>query len=98
MTPVEIGGYSGVQVDMRSSVPAESEPPWAWLWTLPVVGDFHLNDDEDARFIALDVDDHVTVMAAEAFTGPDPENPEVDWDGFLEKLSALTDSMVIAPA
>ena len=98
MTPVEIGGYSGVQVDMRSSVPAECEPPRAWLWVLPVVGDFHLDDAEDARFIALDVDGHVTVIAAEAFTGPDPEDPQVDWDGFLAELTALTDSMVITPA
>ncbi len=60
--------------------------------------EFHLDDAEDAQFIALDVDGHVTVIAAEALTGPDPEDPQVDWDGFLAELTALTDSMVITPA
>jgi hypothetical protein len=43
--------------------------PWLWLWVLPVVGDFHLNDAEKARFIALDTAPRPVVIVIEAFPG-----------------------------
>lgn len=109
--PIEVDGRSGVVLDVRSDIAADCDPPWAWLWRLPVVLEFHLADDEDARFIALDVGDGVVVIAMEAFTGPEPDvplsepevplsepdTPLVDWDGFLGVAMALVDTMVITP-
>jgi hypothetical protein len=69
--PVEIGGLSGLQVDVTTSVPDDCDPPWAWLWVLPVVGDYHLTEDVAARIVALDGDDTVVALVAEVAADDD---------------------------
>ena len=54
---VEIGGRPALQVDLTVAVVdpcAETGAGRIWLWTLPVHGDFHFNDEERARVIAVD--------------------------------------------
>jgi hypothetical protein len=89
--PVELGGYSGLQLDI-SSVDVEDAcmPPWAWLWVLPVVGDYHLNDGEEARIVALDADDQVIVAIVEAF-------PDADYEAFLAESMDVLDSLEVGP-
>jgi hypothetical protein len=62
---VEVGGLSGLQVDVTTSVPDDCDPPWAWLWVLPVVNDYHLTEDVAARVLALDGGDDVVVLVSE---------------------------------
>ena len=69
---VEVGGLSGLQVDVTTSVPDDCDPPWAWLWVLPVVNDYHLTEDVAARVLALDGGDDVVVLVSEV--GADSES------------------------
>ena len=88
-TAIELGGWSGLQVDLTSSIPeADCQPPVTFLWELPVVGEFHLVDQESARAIALDVGEDVVVIFIEA-------NPGVDWPAFLEASMPLVESVSI---
>ena len=91
--PVEttLGGHPAVQLDVTSDVDPECpETPRIWLWVLPVVGDFHLNEDEAARFIVADVDDTPTVVVIESF---DPAR-QAD---LLEAAQPILDSLTITP-
>ena len=67
---------------------ADCQPPVTFLWELPVVGEFHLVDQESARAIALDVGEDVVVIFIEA-------NPGVDWPAFLEASMPLVESVSI---
>jgi hypothetical protein len=69
--PVEIGGLAGLQVDVTTSVPDDCDPPWAWLWVLPVVNDYHLTEDVAARVIALDGGDSVVALVSEVAAAGD---------------------------
>jgi hypothetical protein len=65
---VSLGGQPAIQIDLTSDVgEACPEFPRIWLWVLPVVGDFHLDEDEAARFIVADVGEQTVVVVIETF-------------------------------
>jgi hypothetical protein len=86
-----LGGHPAIQIDLTSDV---GEPcpdtPRNWLWALPVVGDFHLNEDEAARFIVADIGERTVVVVIETFgmTGQDEQ---------LALAEPFLASMVIEP-
>jgi hypothetical protein len=89
--PVTVAGYDGLVVDLHTELPepcASNEPPWTWLWTMPVFGDFHFIDDERARVIALDVEGQVLVIVIESY-------PDANHDDFLEDALSIVESMEI---
>ena len=87
---VTVGGMSGWAVDVRASVPAAcTAPPWVLLWELPTVGDFHLADDEQARFVAIDAPDRTLVIVLESYPG-------ADHAAAIALLEPILESMVIA--
>jgi hypothetical protein len=89
--PVEVGGYSGLQLDVTGvDVDDSCMPPWAWLWVLPVVGDYHLSDGSLARIVALDADGQVVVVVFEAIPGG-------DFEAFLAQGAGILESMEIGP-
>jgi hypothetical protein len=89
--PVELGGYSGLQLDITAvDVDDACMPPWAWLWWLPAVGDYHLNEGEQARIVALDADGQVIVAVAEAF-------PDADFEAFLAESMGVLESLEVGP-
>ncbi len=89
VTETTVGGRPALQADVTSALPAAcQEPPWIWLWSLPKVGDFHLNDDETARFYAVEGTDAPIIIVIEAYPG-------VDWEPFLSDAMAIVDSMEI---
>jgi hypothetical protein len=80
---VEYGGLAGLAMDVSVDVPVDCEPPWAWLWTLPVVGDCHLADGQSAHLVALQARDQVIVASSEVFEGGD-----------LDAFVGLTDAIL----
>lgn len=63
-----LGGHPAIRVDLTSDVGTECpDGPRIWLWSLPVVGDFHLNEDEAARFIVADIGGRTIVVVIETF-------------------------------
>lgn len=90
-TETQLGGHPAVQVDLTTSLPEGcTAPEWIWLWVLPQVGDFHFNDDEQARVIAADVGETTAVVVIEALPG-------VDYDAFLETSMDVVESIAIEP-
>lgn len=89
---VTVGGRPALQVDVTIELPPEcTEPPWIWLWSLPVVGDFHLNDGETARLYAVEAveaADTTVLIVVEAFEG-------VDWEPFLASAMTILEGMEI---
>ncbi len=91
--PVEttLGGHPALQLDVTSDVdPACPETPRIWLWVLPVVGDFHVDENEAARFIVADVDDTPTVVVIESFEAARQAE-------LLEAAQPILDSLTITP-
>jgi hypothetical protein len=88
---VTLGGLPAVQVDVSSGVGEECpDGPRVWLWVLPVVGDFHLDEGEAARFVATDAGAETIVVVIEAF---DP----TDIDALLEATEPILASLTIQP-
>jgi hypothetical protein len=84
---VEVGGRPAMQVDLTTSLPtACTDPPWIWLWVVPVVNDFHFEDREKARVTAVDAPGGTIVFVAEAF-------PDVDYESFLAEATTLMESV-----
>ncbi|HEX5671342.1 MAG TPA: hypothetical protein VFY46_01315 [Acidimicrobiia bacterium] len=66
---VTVGGVEGHRVLVKPTVPAEcTEPPWLFLLSLPVVGDYHLEADMTAEFTTVEVDGIVLLIATESLT------------------------------
>jgi hypothetical protein len=87
--PVQVSGYDGLQLDVSAvDVDDACIPQWAWLWVLPVVGDYHFSDGTIARVVALDADEQVVVVVMEA-------GPEADMDAFLAQGDEILASMRI---
>jgi hypothetical protein len=90
---VQVGGRPALQVDLTTEVDAACEATGGgriWLWVLPVVGDFHFNDAETARMIAVDGGSATVIIVVEAF-------PDADYDHLLEHATEVIESMVIEP-
>ncbi|MEK6191891.1 MAG: hypothetical protein AABM41_06155 [Chloroflexota bacterium] len=90
---VEVGGRPALQVDLTTEMDAACEATGGgriWLWVLPVVGDFHFNDAETARVIAVDGGSATVIIVIEAF-------PDVEYDHLLDHATEVVESMVIEP-
>lgn len=91
---VQVGGRPALQVDLTTEVDAACEASGGgriWLWVLPVVGDFHFNDAETARVIAVDGGSATVIIVIEAF-------PDADYDHLLEHALGVLQTMTITPA
>jgi hypothetical protein len=90
---VEVGGRPALQMDLTTEVDAACEATGMgriWLWTLPVHGDFHFNDAETARVIAVDGGSATVIIVIEAF-------PDADYDHLLDHAMEVVETMVIEP-
>jgi len=90
---VEVGGRPALQMDLTTEVDAACEATGGgriWLWVLPVVGDFHFNDAETARVIAVDGGSATVIIVIEAF-------PDADYDHLLDHAMEVVESMIIEP-
>jgi hypothetical protein len=90
---VEVGGRPALQVDITTSIDdacAATGGGRIWLWTLPVHGDFHFNDAETARVIAVDGGSATVIIVIEAF-------PDADYDHLLDHATEVIESMTITP-
>lgn len=91
--PVEttLGGHPSLQLDVDAAVGEECpDSPRIWLWVLPVVGDFHLDEGEAARFIVGDVGDRTVVVVVETY---DP----ADFEPLLGAVEPVLASLTIEP-
>ena len=91
---VEVGGRPALQVDLTTEIDAACEATgggriWLWVPSL-VVGDFHFNDAETARVIAVDGGSATVIIVIEAF-------PDADYDHLLDHAMEVVESMVIEP-
>jgi len=91
---VEVGGRPALQVDLTTEVDAACEATgggriWLWVPSL-VVGDFHFNDAETARVIAVDGGSATVIIVIEAF-------PDADYDHLLDHATEVIESMTITP-
>jgi hypothetical protein len=92
--PVTYGGASGLQVDLVSAVtPAEcTEHPFAIVFVLDVVGDFHFETGSVGRLVALDVNGETILFIAEYVMGGEGTDPT----SFLERAQGVLNSLVWA--
>jgi hypothetical protein len=91
--PVEttLAGHAALQLDVTSDVAPECpERPRIWLWVLPTVGDFHLDENEAARFIVADIGEQPTVIVIETYDVGQQA-------ALLEATQPILDSMTIEP-
>jgi hypothetical protein len=91
---VDVGGRPALQVDLTTEVDAACEATgdgriWLWVPSL-VVGDFHFNDAESARVIAVDGGSATVIIVIEAF-------PDADYDHLLDHATEVIESMTITP-
>jgi len=89
---VEVDGFSGLSLDIGVPAYAECALPYVLIWAIPVGagGEFVQMANQQSRFLILDVDGDVIVIAIEAFPG-------VPFGGFLEAASELVESVRITP-
>jgi hypothetical protein len=91
-SPVEVDGLAGTQLDVATPAFDECSLGYLLIWALPVgEGDpFVQVADQQSRFIALDVEGDVIVIAIETFPG-------VPFGGLLDASMDLVESMRIVP-
>lgn len=89
---VEVDGFAGLQMDVATPAYQECDLPWLLIWALPIAegGEFVQVADQQSRFVVLDVDGAVIVIAIESFPG-------VPFGGLLEASMELLGSMRIEP-
>lgn len=89
---VEVGGFSGLQLDVGVPTYAECQLPYVLIWAIPIGegGEFVQMANQQSRFVVLDVEGDVIVIAAETFPG-------VPFGGFLDAASELLDTVRITP-
>jgi hypothetical protein len=88
-----VDGYGGIELDVATPAYEECDLPYVLVWALPIGdgGEFVQVADQQSRFIILDVEGDVVVIAAESF-------PCVPFGGILEAAMELVGSMRIEPA
>jgi hypothetical protein len=91
-TGIEIDGHEGLSMDVAAPTYEECDLLWLLLWALPMEegGEFVQVAGQQSRFLAVDVDGQVIVIAVESFPG-------VPFGGLLEASLELVDSMRITP-
>jgi hypothetical protein len=89
---VEVDGFSGLQLDIGVPTYVECTLPYVLVWAIPVGegGEFVQMANQQSRFLLLDVEGDVIVIAIESFPG-------VPFGGFLEAATELVGSMRISP-
>lgn len=89
---IDVDGFRGISLDVATPAYTECRLPYLLIWALPIGdgGEFVQVADQQARFLIIDVEDTVVVVAIEAMPG-------VPFGGFLEASMALVDSMRIEP-
>jgi hypothetical protein len=91
---IEVDGYTGLRLDVGVPryAPEECALPYLLLWAIPVGsgGEYVQVADQQSRFVILDVDGDVIVMAIESLPG-------VPFGGFLEASMEVLESMRIEP-
>jgi hypothetical protein len=89
---IEVDGYTGLVLDVGVPTYTECRLQWVLIWALPIGdgGEFVQMANQQSRFVLLDVDGDVIVVAIESFPG-------VPFGGFLESSMELVDSMRIEP-
>jgi hypothetical protein len=90
--PIEVDGREGLALDVATPAYTECRLQWLLLWALPVAegGEFVQVADQQTRFIALDVEGVVVVVAIESLPG-------VPFGGLLEAATELVESMRLEP-
>jgi hypothetical protein len=82
-----LGGHDAIQVDLTADVPPPCPAsPRIWLWVMPESGDFHLDENENARMIAADAGDRTFVAVLETFQGGDQAGLIAATRGILDSL------------
>jgi hypothetical protein len=85
--PFELAGHPGLFAEITTGdSPCDGA---VFTWTLPVVGDFHLEDHEKVWLGAAEVGNQTVVLVGEAF------NEGAEYDGVKEAIDALVQSMTI---
>jgi hypothetical protein len=90
---VEVDGWRGLSMDVATPAYEGCDLGWLLLWALPIEegGEFVQVADQQSRFLALDVDGEVVVIAIESLPG-------VPFGGLLEASLEVVESMRITPA
>ena len=89
--PIEVSGYQGLSLDVATPMAQVCPRPLLLLWALPVQdGEFVQVPGQQSRFIVLDVEGDIIVIAIESFPG-------VPFGGLLERSMDLVESMRIEP-
>ena len=89
---IAVDGYAGLQLDIGVPAYEECSLPYVLIWAIPIGdgGEFVQMADQQSRFLVLDVDGDVIVIAMETFPG-------VPFGGFLDAATELVDSVRITP-
>jgi hypothetical protein len=89
---IEVDGFAGLSLDVGVPAYNECQLPFLLVWALPIGtgGEFVQVANQQSRFIILDVDGDVIVIAIESFPG-------VPFGGLLETSLQIVDSMRIEP-
>ena len=90
---IEVDGWQGLSMDVATPAFEECDLGLLLIWALPIEegGEFVQVADQQSRFLALDVEGEVVVIAIESFPG-------VPFGGLLEASLELVESMRITPA
>jgi hypothetical protein len=89
---IDVDGFEGLSLDIGVPAYTECSLPYVLIWAIPVEegGEFVQMANQQSRFLILDVDGDVIVIAIETFPG-------VPFGGFLEAASQLVESVRITP-
>ena len=91
-SPIEVDGHSGLQLDIGVPAYSECQLPFLLIWAVPIGsgGEFVQVADQQSRFILLDVEGDVIIIAIESFPG-------VPFGGLLDATMELVGSLRQAP-
>lgn len=89
---VEVDGFTGLSLDIGVPAYAECALPYVLVWAIPVGegGEFVQMANQQSRFLMLDVEGDVIVIAIESFPG-------VPFGGFLDAATELVETIRITP-
>jgi hypothetical protein len=89
---IDVDGFTGLSLDIGVPTYAECNLPYVLIWAIPVGegGEFVQLANQQSRFLILDVEGDVIVIAIESFPG-------VPFGGFLEAATELVETIRITP-
>lgn len=89
----ELAGMAALQLDVVSLPDKKCDPRTAFLWELPIVREYHVNNGTIARLIAADVGNETVVVVIEI-----PAKTSASPFAFLDRAMELVDTIEITPA